>query len=43
MRDLQVSGGLPGGVNPYAGTNSVSTLTSQNSHSRINQLYFAQQ
>ena len=41
LRDIQVNN-LPGGPNPYAGTNSVSTLTSQNSHGRINQLYFAQ-
>lgn len=41
LRDMQ-NQMMPGASNPYTGTNSVSTLTSQNSHGRINQLYFAQ-
>ena len=34
--------GTKGGY-PLTQTNSVSTLTSHNSHARMNQLYFAQQ
>ena len=44
---VQMGGGggvnpMTGNPNPFTGSNSVSTLTSQNSHARINQLYYAQ-
>ena len=35
IKDIQTHM-MAGGSNPYTGTNSVSTLTSQNSHGRIN-------